>query len=321
MISAKTSRFSLAVAFGFLVSSVSALVIPEFTNEQSHYGPSLSSNIWGVTPLDPGTWIPVAAASYRFQWLEPLTVVPLGAPTENDARFLRFGITGAVSPWYVMGQTQIGMRIIPHFEIGAVYQALLYLNSNVEQAMPEDKMDRSLAETWSADYYFAHLYKKQFQNDYSQLFGLVMSTDYYVGRWYFGGEHRFYLIDVHTANEKKSLDFVRMIPVHKKDFFIETMLWARYSVTDRWGIGADFEYEQTGFRTNIFGNYTKDPVVQGLLFAGPHWNFSRKKYKLVVEPGFLMRPNRDIDAPFTERLLGRVLFTGYWHWLEPSTPI
>jgi len=290
-----------------------SLLVPQLDYEEHVFGPNAYSEMSGISAIDQGTWLPQGSARYGFLWLEPLNSKRLGSMVVEDPRYLRFEASGALSPYYSSFQMAIGVRPFHRFEVAGVYQVLAYFNSNVEQALPSNYNSLELSETWQSDYIWKHMYEKDGRLDYSQVFGLLASVDLSHKSFRAGGEYHFYLIDVRTENTQKNIDYLSMLPVDKRDFFFQALLWARLPITKRWAAAFDFEYEQTGLRTNIFGTYDKGSIPQGFLFAGGSLKLS-KTSSLVVEPGYLYRPDRFMNSDVTQRFLVRLFWQGHWSW-------
>lgn len=282
--------------------------------DRKSFGPNMDARVLGATPIVPGVWIPQATSSLQYTFLEPLGDVTLGSPARVDARFLRIGLATHVSPWYAMLETQFGVRMLPRLEIGCNYQVLTYLNSNVQQAMKNQGSGQTLKDTWNADYFFDHLYEEDSHPEYAQVFGLLAGIDLGTSHWNGGAEYRFYLIDIRTRNDEKNLDFPRMLPVHKRDFFFEGQVWVKVPVSKAWLAGGEFNYQQTGFVSRSFGIYDKESVQQVIAYLNATRLLNRGKHDLSLSPGFFWRPKEVSKGGLAEHLLLRMFWQTHWSW-------
>lgn len=284
--------------------------------DRKSYGPNMDLRVLGSSAVVPGVWIPQGTTTLQYTFLEPLNDMVLGTPARLDARFLRVGIAAHLSPWFGMFETQLGIRALPRLEFGFNYQVLSYFNSNVGQAMNNEGSGQTLKDTWNSDYYFEHLYDGKFRSEYSQVFGFVAGLDLGTKLWLGGAEYRFFLIDIRTVNSGKNLDFPRMLPVHKRDFFFETQVWLKKPLSPQWIVGMEFNYQQTGFLSRSFGIYDKEPVQQIIAYANVFRLFERGKHDFSISPGFFWRPEEVSAGNAAEHILVRALWQTHWNWVR-----
>jgi hypothetical protein len=284
-----------------------SLALPELDPKGALYGPTIVVEGAAVSPVVQGAWVPNGTFRLGFTWLEPLKDIRLGSELGPNSQFMRFSTDGYLSPWYGMLQSMVGFRMIPHVEFSFVYQVNAYFMSNVQ-------MDTSqLSSQWRADHVFDHAWSDD-RLEYSQAFGLWLSSDFSIGESRVGGEFRHFLIDVNTDKTQKSFDFVRGIPVYSRDFFYEMIAWCSMPVSEHLYVDAVYEYQQTGLFTKWIGNYQKQPVRQSVLFLGPHWQNYQSGYSLRVEPGFFFRQEQFDTSNLSERFLFRVLWQKRFAW-------
>ena len=105
-----------------------------------------------------------------------------------------------------------------------------------------------------------------------------------------------------------------MLPVHKRDFFFETQVWAKTRLSEQWSTGIDFSYQQTGFISRSFGIYDKEPVQQVVAYWNVVHLFKRGKQDLSIAPGFFWRPEEISKGGPTEHLLLRAIWQAHWSW-------
>lgn len=302
-------RLSAILAVLLLTSLCFADARPELEFSDHQYGPNFYLSTSAVTPVQQGIWIPNGLLSAGFVWFEPLFKNAYGDSLKGHrASFLRFQTEAVLSPWYGMLQTMLGCHLIPRFEFVGVYQAIGYLNSNVEMAMAGGSLPKTLEETWTSDYFFDHLYDKS-RWDGAQAIGLWMVLDLSFLSVKSFLEARYHFVDIKTDNENKNQDFIRGLPVHRRDFIMQYLFWTEVPISSSWSVDGMIEYQQTGWVR--WKEYTKEAVQQVVAQVGPQYRFSSRA-EMSVLVGSFWRPAKMIDASLAQRIFVRADWVYHW---------
>ena len=272
------------------------------------FGPNSGVSVEVASPLVNGTWIPQALGRYGFLWVEPLGSDRLGDGVRPDSRFLRFSMDGELSPLFGMMQAMLGFRVIPHFEFALSYQFIGFLGSNVELAVPGNTQGATLGQTWRSDYLFPNLYKNNGW-DYAQTFAVWLGSDWSLGQWHSGIEYHHVLVDESGNFRGKSIDYSEALPVNRKDFFFDVMVWTKHPLTKRLDFSFDGEYQQTGFLTSLMGHYDKEAVQQMIAYSGVNLHLGQGSSELKLQPGFFWRSQKYLTGSWSEQILLRVSWT------------
>ncbi len=279
------------------------------------YGPNLRHQFLADAPLYWGTWVPRSEARLDFSWIEPLGASPYGGLLPDSARYLRLQGATAISPYYASFQTALGFALFkanPRVELRLQYTNQLYAGSNVEMAMGSS--DKSIAETWNADYIYDQFYENSY-TDQMQSFGFSADFSYYAEALELLGSLRYTLLDVSADFDGKSYDYARSLPVYSRDFVFEASLFAGYAWSEHLDWTADVSYTTTGYlRDAASGSYSREPLGYVKALLGPSWNWNEGRSRLSLSAGGWHRTKLSAyDGPVIEQALVQALYTYQWN--------
>ncbi len=306
------NAFLVALILGFQAAWSFSLLEPILTTENLRMGPNHLLRVSSISPVNMGGWLPSADAKLSFVWFEPLQESQFGDAILLESRYIRYDATVVVSPFYSAFSSNVGIKLLPRFEIGPQYQVMLYHATNVEQAGPESDESLELANTWRGDYLWNNMGRMEME--YAQYFGFLANVDLSWGDIRSALEYRFYLIDVRAKFVGKSMDYISMLPVDDRDFYMQVLFnWSFPLPLESWRVRLDAMYEQTGLRGSYFGVYDKEAVPQSFILLGGEQDLESKS-QWSIQAGVLLRSHRYTQLCLGEHFLVRMAWNRRIGW-------
>ena len=304
--------------FCLLATLAPAFVCAKSINGSSlyglRYGPNLSWQLMGNTPIVWGEWLPQAAGSLNYAWLEPLRELEYGEELGRSATYLFMDASAEVSPFYVGYSMGLGLRPFRFVEIGFEYQSSLYLLSNIEMVTVDEEGKGRIAETWNADYISDNVWVSETAEfDYSQLFDFYLTMNCaFSGGIDLGFTLHYILSDVSTNFDGKSYDYRLNIPVFSRDFFVVLETFGRVPLTNHFALVFESAYYKTGYLRN-HNTIEKESLGYGKALLGAHFFWNEKRQNLTAKFGGWKRvKNEHYDGSLAQQFLVQLEYQGYF---------
>lgn len=251
------------------------------------YGPNMSLNFMGNTPLVWGQWLPQAFGEVHYTWLEPMGELDYGHKPGAKDSYWRLDAAVEANPF--IGGYKLGMGIRPFrstiiFEANVTYESYLYFRSNVEMVTAEVEGSGEIARTWNADHITDNIWKKESAWDYAQFIDFGIHMGYAFERGSILGLNIHYILsDISTDFDGKSYDYELNMPVFSRDFMIAFELYGYVPLTKHLVMVGKSNYYRTGWLRNN-NSIQKESLGYGLSTIGPlvTWSDGRQNLSLKV---------------------------------------